>query len=891
MTKTSSGEAFTSAGNRSDSIARSLFDCLPLGIVVTDSNGKILEANQAAHDQLGLGEGSGESAERRFLRSDGSVLPPAEYPSMRALCNHCVLTNEHVGMIGPDGETTWFQVTATPLTGLGVVTTYYDVSLGRQTEDDLRHHLSQLDAFFNTDLDLLAILNSNGQAVRLNPAWRTLLGYDLDQTDGTRVLDYIHPADMELALGALARLRTPKEVVGFVCRMRHSNGSYRFLEYRATAADDLIYITARDITDRLLAEAALRESEARFRAIFEQATVGVAEADVETGRFIQANQRYCEIVGYSQNELLSLTFGSLTHPEDSPESPESLKQFQDGGISDACREKRCLHKDGHIVWINQQVKALSEPGLPVRHLVVVIEDISERKETDELLRTSLAEVLKANQRLNFHVTRMPLGYVAWNLEFGITEWNASAERIFGWSAEEAIGKPVNHLLVPPDMHVKATQVWASVVEASDFQSHAVLDNCTHDGRRITCEWFCAPCINASGKIVGCLAMVHDITERLRVEEKVLHSQRMESLGSFAGGVAHDMSNLIRTITSVSRSTQDSAPDAETLDKSMDKILQACVRARTLVRGLLDFARQDLSTAKAVDLNELLEEQLRLFQRAIQPNVRLQREFDPRLPPVTGDAFALSGASMHLLTNALDAMPNGGILTLRTRMRGDDEVLIDVEDTGCGMSKDVLDHAMEPFFTTKRQGKRVGLGLPAVYGAVTAHQGSMEIHSEPGRGTQVQITLPVSPKAKMSQISQHHMEAAKFGLRILLVDDDNLVQTAMCAQLRRLGHTVTIANHGQEALDKLQEGLEVDLVLLDIDMPVLDGGAALPRLRVLRPGLPVIIETGNMGEVAEGLARTFADVSVLARPFSLNELKAALDPWVEHARALAGSAAQ
>jgi CheY-like chemotaxis protein/two-component sensor histidine kinase len=307
--------------------------------------------------------------------------------------------------------------------------------------------------------------------------------------------------------------------------------------------------------------------------------------------------------------------------------------------------------------------------------------------------------------------------------------------------------------------------------------------------------------------------------------------------------------------------------------------------------LLDFARQDLSTAKAVDLNELLEEQLRLFQRAMQPNVRLQREFDPRLPPVTGDAFALSGASMHLLTNALDAMPNGGILTLRTRMRGEDEVLIDVEDTGCGMSKEVLDHAMEPFFTTKRQGKRVGLGLPAVYGAVTAHQGSMEIHSEPGRGTQVQITLPVSPNTKKHQISPYHKEAGKFGLRILLVDDDNLVQTAMSAQLRRLGHTVTIANHGQEALDQLQEGLEVDLVLLDIDMPVLDGGAALPRLRVLRPGLPVIIETGNMGEVAEGLARTFADVSVLTRPFSLNELKAALDPWVEHARALPGSAAQ
>jgi PAS domain S-box-containing protein len=864
-----------------DRMAPSLFDSLPFGIVVSDRRGELLEANKAAHDLLGLGPGNNSCPQ--LLGSDGSPLPLAEHPSARALRDHCVLVDEQVGMAGSDGETIWLQVTATPLPGVGVVTTYHDVSAGRRTEQDLRHHIDQLDAFFDTNLDLLAILNSQGQAVRLNPAWGTLLGYEPDQLDGARVLDFTHPSDMEATLGALARLRTRKEVVGFVSRMRHRKGSYRFLEWRATASEDLIYATARDITDQRLAEAALRESETRFRAIFEQATVGVAEADAETGRYVRINQRFCDILGYSQDELMSSGLDSLAHPKDLPLDLAILKGEQGHGIPDAGREKRCLHKDGHTVWINLQVKALSETGAPTRHIVVVIEDVTRRRETDELLHKSLADVIETNQRLNFQITRMPLGYIAWDLEFRVTVWNASAERIFGWPASEAIGKHVYHLLVPTESRAKTTQFWSAVVEGGDFNSHTILENCTRDGRRIQCEWFGAPDADASGRIVGCLSMVHDVTERLRVEERVLHSQRMESLGSFAGGIAHDMNNVLRTIMDMAGATPVSAPDAETLGRRMDKVLQACSRGRTLVRGLLDFSRQDLPETTVVDLNGVLEEQLRFLGRSIPPNVRVLREFDGNLRTMRGEAFALSGAIMHLLMNALDAMPDGGLLTLRTQMRGKDTVQIDVEDTGLGMSKDVLEKAMEPFFTTKPRGKGAGLGLPAVYGAVKAHQGAMEIHSEPGRGTQVQITLPVLQDGQKDQAVPHDNETSPRRLRILLVDDDNLVQTAVCAQLRRLGHAVVIANNGQEALDKLQEGLEFDLVLLDIDMPVLSGGETLPRLRTLRPALPVIIETGNMGEQVEELARTFADVSVLGRPFSLSELKAALAPWVERFR--------
>jgi two-component system cell cycle sensor histidine kinase/response regulator CckA len=858
----------------------SIFDYLPLGIVISDTAGAILQANQTAHRLLHLT--SELSTRGQFLGADGRGLDPARHPSARALHDNCALTDEHLGLLCDNGDTIWLRVTATPVPDLGVITTYCDETEGRRTEADLRHHIDQLDAFFDTNLDLLALLNSQGQAIRLNPAWATLLGYETDQLVGARILDFVHPSDMETTLGALARLRTRKEVVGFVSRIRHKKGSYRFLEWRATCGADLIYATARDITDQRLAEAALRESEARFRAIFEQAAVGVAEVDAESGRYIQVNQRFCDILGYTPSELLALGLESLAHPQDLPGAMASLRATSALSNADAATEKRCLHKDGHTVWINVQIKPLGEWGSSAQHLVVVIEDVSLRVETDELLRKSLADVIETNQRLNFQITRMPLGYIAWDLDDRVQVWNASAMRIFGWAENEVLHRDIFALIVPSDLQPEARKAWSGVLGAGDVDARLVLENCTRDGKRITCEWFGAPNVDATGHVVGSLWMVHDISERLRIEERILRSQRMESLCSFAGGIAHDMSHVLHTIASAAASQQGLSATRSAVG-STDQILQACERARNLVRGLLDFSRCDLLDAQAVDLNAILDEQIQLLGHSIGPSIRVERDYDPSLATVSGDAFALGGAFMHLILNALGAMPAGGTLSLRTRThRREGEVTVEIEDTGCGMSKEVLDRAMEPFFTTHPQGKDLGLGLPAVYGAIKAHRGSIEIRSEPDRGTVAQITVPIVREKPVTGTSPAVADGPKGGLRILLVDDDDLVQTAISAQLRRLGHRVLIAKHGQEALDKLQEGATVDLVLLDIDMPVLSGGETLPRLRALRPTLPVIIETGNLDQAFEQLGERFSDVTVLARPFRLAELRAALAPWTEGA---------
>jgi PAS domain S-box-containing protein len=863
-------------------LTKSLFDLLPLGIIVSDETGRVIKSNRAAQVMLGfsLPNQGGQALMipvSSLVWADGTTLRPSDYPCARAMRDHCEVVEAQLGRIGPDGELTWLQVTATPLAGVGLVTTYHDVSLGRQAEEDLRHHLEQLDAFFETNLDLLAILNCEGCAVRLNPAWQILLGYDSDRLDGARILDLVHPGDTEATLGALARIRGPKEVVGFVNRIRHESGNYRFLEWRVTARGDLIYATARDITDQRLAEADLRESEARFRAIFEQAAVGVAEIDGSTGKFLRVNQRFCDIIGYSGEEIGGRLFEDITHPEDVPSGWQGMDKFQSGEVNEISGERRYVHKDGRIIWASFQVRHIGDGGKAGHHDVVVIEDITERKDTDEVLRRSLADMMEANQRLSFQVTRMPLAYIVWDFDFRVVEWNLSAERIFGWSAQEAIGQHAFDLIVPLDQRPLVTSLWNGLMEGGEVGVHSTHDNCTRDGRRIACEWFNAPLIDQRGRVVGRLSMVQDVTERQRLEEKVLQSQKVASLGSFAGGLAYDVNAGIQTIMRLAASLRDRPVGAASLASTVESILQACRRGRRVVRGLLDFSHLDHADTKVLDLNELLREQTLLVQRSAPSTVRIEHEFDPRLRPIIGDQGTLAGAFMQLFLNALEAMPDGGVLTVRTRMQGEDEVEIDVDDTGTGMSKEVLAHAMEPFYTTKSERKGAGMGLCAVYGAIRAHQGNVELHSEPGRGTQVHVALPLTP-ATVAHPSEAN-PPVPCGLRILLVDDDDLVQTVVRAQLRRLGHVVIIAENGLEAIERLRAGLDVDLLLLDLNMPILDGRKALPRLRELRPHLPVIIETGKLDNETEQLAREYSDVSLLVRPFSLNELKAAID---EHA---------
>lgn len=375
-----------------------------------------------------------------------------------------------------------------------------------------------------------------------------------------------------------------------------------------------------------------------------------------------------------------------------------------------------------------------------------------------------------------------------------------------------------------------------------------------------------------------------ITERKRAEQEqaqlqaqLMQAQKMESLGTLAGGVAHDMNNVLGAILALASANLETQPPASPARSAFTTIAQAAVRGGKMVQSLLSFARQSPAEARELDLNALLRDEVRLLERTTLSRVRLVLELDPGLRPIRGDPNALAHSFMNLCVNAVDAMGDNGTLTLRTRNLDPDQVEVWVEDTGCGMSREVRARALDPFFTTKAQGKGTGLGLSLVYSTVKAHQGRMELHSEPGQGTRVLLRFPACVAgAEASEPGPAAPGAASApALTVLLVDDDELIRSSMQEVLECLGHSVVAVASGEEALARL-EAFQPDVVILDVNMPGLGGAGTLPRMHRLCPALPVILATGRVDQAVLDLVAAHPLVSLLSKPFSMNELQQHLE---------------
>ena len=394
--------------------------------------------------------------------------------------------------------------------------------------------------------------------------------------------------------------------------------------------------------------------------------------------------------------------------------------------------------------------------------------------------------------------------------------------------------------------------------------------------------------NPDGTLRALVGVITDITDRRLAEEQQrllqaeLHqAQKMESLGSLAGGVAHDMNNVLGAILGLASAHIEAQPPGSPTQKAFGTIIKAAVRGGNMVKSLLSFARQTSSDLRALDLNTILREEVHLLERTTLAKVRLVLDLAPDLRPIRGDASALTHGFMNLCMNAVDAMTEHGTLTLRTRNHGLDWIEVQVEDTGQGMAKEVLERALDPFFTTKEVGKGTGLGLSIVYRTVKAHQGEMEIHSEPGRGTCVRIRFPACEAGPGAGNLPRASEAGPTlaSLKVLLVDDDELIQSSVQAILELLGHQATPALSGEEALALINRGLRPDLVILDMNMPGLGGAQTLPLLRALMPRVPVLLATGRADQVAQNLVQAHPFVSMLPKPFGRRELQASLANYV------------
>jgi len=424
-----------------------------------------------------------------------------------------------------------------------------------------------------------------------------------------------------------------------------------------------------------------------------------------------------------------------------------------------------------------------------------------------------------------------------------------------------------------------------VLESGRPKLHIVEPLHQADGSCLQIETSKAPLLDGNGEPFAVLGIYQDITEAKRSEEEreslqlqLQQVQKMESLGNLAGGVAHDMNNVLGAILGLATANVETHPVGSPSRLAFETIIKAAERGSKMVKSLLSFARQTTAEERQLDLNRIIQEEVSLLERTTLAKVHIRMELAEDLRPILGDESALTHALMNLCVNAVDAMAEHGTLTLRTLNRDDQWMEVHVEDTGTGMPKEILDRAMDPFFTTKDVGKGTGLGLSMVYSAVKAHHGHIEIQSEPGHGTHVTMRFPACVPMTQPDAAAESSDprAVTEGLQVLVIDDDELIQISVGMLLEHLGHRVIPAPSGEEALALLEKGLQVDAVILDMNMPGIGGPGTLPRLRALHPTLPVLVATGRVDQTALNLIASDANTVLLAKPFSMKELGAKLD---------------
>jgi PAS domain S-box-containing protein len=393
-----------------------------------------------------------------------------------------------------------------------------------------------------------------------------------------------------------------------------------------------------------------------------------------------------------------------------------------------------------------------------------------------------------------------------------------------------------------------------------------------------------PELAPDGSIRMVLCTFTDITERKleeerrrRIEAQLHQAQKMESLGLLAGGIAHDINNVLGSILAVATLHRRKAEEGTSLRLGMETITQACLRGGSLVTSLQGFARLDLHEEGILNLNDLIQDEVRLLERSAPPTICIKEVLSDTLWKLQGDRAALGQAITSLCANAIQAMPRGGTLWIRTRNDGPHAVLLEVEDSGVGMAPEALHQAMAPFYTTRQSSTGSGLGLAIVYGTVRSHRGTIHLQSEPGRGTLVRLRFP-APSTCLAEAPAAQApggSGAVTGKRILLVDDDWLILQSTPGMIECLGHTTTTAPSGEEALALIDQGFRPDLVILDVHMPGIGGVETLTRLRERDATVPVLLTTGYSSEPLWEVVRQHPGVQLLPKPYTSEELQAQL----------------
>jgi len=482
--------------------------------------------------------------------------------------------------------------------------------------------------------------------------------------------------------------------------------------------------------------------------------------------------------------------------------------------------------------------------------------------------------------------------------------NPAFTKMTGYSAEEAIGKTPRILHGPRTDKTVLSRLRQNLQRGEPFEGEAI--NYRKDGKEFTLEWQIAPIHNASGTLTHFVAIQRDITARKQFEAQSIQSQRMETVGKLAGGIAHEFNSILTAIIGQGELVLCDLPARSPLANNVTEIIRAANRAAALTRQMLAYGRKQILRPEVLDLNRVLAGMEGMFRHILGGDVESRIVPGLGLQEVHADAGQIEQVIMNMVVNARDAMPNGGKLTLEAanvsfneesvglypELRAGEYVMLAITDTGAGMSKEVKARAFEPFFSTKEVGQGTGLGLSTCYGIVKQSGGHISVYSEPGRGATFKIYLPqANPQAKTPVQRQNPPDLPSGTETILLVEDDPALREMAGTLLRRLGYLVLSAANGIEAMSlKQQRGVgHIDLLFTDVVMPHMSGKELADRVRALNPHTRVLFTSAYTENAIVHQGVLDQGVALLQKPFTPSALAHKLREVLDQPAAPSGNA--
>jgi PAS domain S-box-containing protein len=1001
-----------------------ILDALPAQIALLDAQGVILSVNEAWRrfasinvlqmPDFGLGENYVETCER--ATGDCSEEARAIGTGIRGVLEG---NTKDFAMEYPCHSPTeqhWFRLVVTPLledSPTGAVVMHIDITERKMTEEAFRsseessrHTSQQLAKILDSSLDAICTFDAQGNFLQVSAACEKIWGYRQDELIGTPYIDKVLPADHDSTHQAGVEIRAGHPTRAFENRYVRKDGTIAHILWSAwwSETDQNMFCVARDNTEAKRADAALEESQSRYRSLFENMLEGYAycrifyeqsqpvdlvylevngafetltglkdvigkkvsvvipgilESSPElfelyvrvatTGKteqcevYVKPLQKWLAISVYSQEkDYFIAVFEDVTERKraeieirfneqryrvlldattaivwDTPASGEfvveqpnwtaftgqSFEELRGWGWlnaihpddragteriwSEAVNSKTPYEVEHRLRARDQSYRNMMVRAVPIlaedktiRQWIGIHTDVTERRRAEERIAEQAELLDKTNDAIMVR-----------DLDGTILLWNKGAERMYGWTQEEAVGRKAYEFLHAEPERFKETN--ALSVRQGEWTGE--LQHLTSTGEEITVEARWTLICDHNGNPKSLLAINTNITEKKRIEHQFLRAQRMESIGTLAGGVAHDLNNILAPILMSIQILKLSATDPETVG-ILKTIETSAKRGADIVRQVLSFARGMESQRIEVQAKHLLGEVENIVRETFPKNIQTEFSVPRDIWTIEGDPTQIHQILLNLSVNARDAMPNGGTLSvsaencildehysgMNLHAKAGNYVMINVTDSGSGMSKRVIDKIFEPFFTTKELSKGTGLGLSTVMAIVKGHEGLINVYSEPGKGTTFKVYLPAMGISSSATVEDDSSILPRgTGQTVLVIDDESSILTITSQTLQAFGYKVLTAVDGAEGVAMFAQNTQgIAVVVTDMNMPIMNGLATVRALIRINPLVKIVAASGlNVDGDAGKLAEMGVTHSIV-KPYTADTLLRTLQQVLE-----------